>query len=145
MSLYEALPAVQAAEIETLREHLLGKKKKSLQSKYKSQIAKESRLIPALIFAIEGWEGSVLKMNTVFKVKVVKGFHRSTARDFRINPEQLRLIDDTLEQGNQVDDSDHEETHSNLANGDSSGADYDMNDSMLIDNGESLILSNPLS
>lgn len=53
------------------------------------RIAREARLIPELIFYIEAFERSVLEVASRFGMTIVKSFHRSTARDFRIQVEEL--------------------------------------------------------
>lgn len=44
----------------------------------------ENRLIPTLIYQVEAFEQAILALCTMHQMPIVKHFHRSTARDFRI-------------------------------------------------------------
>lgn len=91
-NIYLMLPAIQQKELEQFRELSEQKKKKSLTKKIKILISKESRSIPRLIFQIEEFERSILALNNIHKTVIVKTFHRSTARDFRIQLDELNSV-----------------------------------------------------
>jgi hypothetical protein len=90
------LPIVQQNELELYRELSEHKKKKNnLTKRFRNSIAKETRLVPGLIYHIEAFERSVLALGKLHRTAIVKSFHRSTARDFRI---QLDELETALEQ-----------------------------------------------
>lgn len=100
-NIYALLPAVQQAELENLKERAEQKKgKKKGKGKGTSrggqlQSSRESRLIPGLIFQIEAFEQSLLALGELHGTVIIGSFHRSTARDFRI---QLDDLEAALEQ-----------------------------------------------
>ncbi|PJF17248.1 hypothetical protein PSACC_02942 [Paramicrosporidium saccamoebae] len=104
-NIYIMLPIVQQNELELYRELSEHKKKtNNLTRRFRNSIAKETRLVPGLIFHIEAFERSVLALGKLHRTTIVKSFHRSTARDFRI---QLDELETALEQ---VDASDSDVT-----------------------------------
>lgn len=96
-NIYAMLPAVQQVELDRYREQLAVKKKKTVTQKYRVQITKESRLIPLLIFQIEAFERSLLALNSLHKTIICKTLHRSTARDFRIQLDELEAALEQME------------------------------------------------
>lgn len=72
----------------------LGKKEKDADkrlkqaSKWDSKIAREASRLPRLIFLIETFDCLVVKMST-WQPDLAKNLYKSTARDFRINLEQV--------------------------------------------------------
>jgi len=50
-----------------------------------AKLQKESRAIPNLVFSIEKYEISLIKLCKQSKLPLMKNFHRSTARDFRLD------------------------------------------------------------
>lgn len=91
-NIYELLPGIQQVEMEQISESMSHKKRVKKQkyiARLGGRIAREARLIPELIFYIESFERSVLEVASKFGVAIVKSFHRSTARDFRIQVGEL--------------------------------------------------------
>lgn len=98
-NIYTMLPVTQQAELDELREaaHEGGKKKKTAKggskrqqiSRISLQIARESKLVPNLIFQMELFEQGVLKLHRLHHRIICPTFYRSTARDFRIQLDEL--------------------------------------------------------
>lgn len=103
------LPLVQQNELELFREMTELKKRRKVTQRFSKSISQETRLVPGLIFQIEAFERSVLTICNQLKVTIVKSFHRSTARDFRV---QLDELETALEQMDKTESS--EEENSNI-------------------------------
>jgi len=70
----------------------------------KARISKEAKAIPNLVFAIEKYEVLLIKLEKQSKVKLLKKFKRTAARDFRINVEALNKDDN----GGEPDESERQ-------------------------------------
>jgi hypothetical protein len=116
------LPLVQQAELELFKELSEQKKnsKNNIETRFRTRIVKEQRLIPLLIFNIEAFERTVVALNTLHKTKIVQSFHRSTARDFRI---QMDELESALDQVTSNNDKDSSEKDSSIEEDDLSAAD----------------------
>ena len=68
------------------------KKKPKLLARLSRRLGKESRLIPDLIYQIETFERTILAISNTYGITIVKSFRRSTARDFRIQVDELENI-----------------------------------------------------
>ncbi len=99
-NIYTMLPVTQQAELDELREaaHEEGKERKKKAkgggkrqqvSRISLQIARESKMVPNLIFQMELFEQSVLKLHRLHHRIICPTFYRSTARDFRIQLDEL--------------------------------------------------------
>lgn len=92
-AIYEVLPLIQQTEIDELADVAAQKKKKiKALSQINNRLNRESRLIPDLIFNIELLERSILVLSKAQGVTIVRTFHRSTARDFRIQVDELEEL-----------------------------------------------------
>lgn len=107
-NIYAMLPAVQQVELDRFREHAAAKKKTAVARRYKMQIGKESRLIPLLIFQIEAFERSLLTLNSLHKTVLCKTMQRSTARDFRIQLDELEAALEQMEDESREPDQDQD-------------------------------------
>eukprot|EP00455_Lapot_gusevi_P015226 TRINITY_DN1768_c0_g2_i1.p1 TRINITY_DN1768_c0_g2~~TRINITY_DN1768_c0_g2_i1.p1 ORF type:complete len:275 (-),score=77.31 TRINITY_DN1768_c0_g2_i1:165-989(-) len=78
----------------------------------KFKIVRERRLIPNLIFQLEQHEHMMIKLSKITKVDLSRWMKRSTARDFRINLEELsrRSGNDKDKDKDKEDGSDEDET-----------------------------------
>ncbi|KAF2363713.1 FANCI solenoid 2 domain [Trinorchestia longiramus] len=65
---------------------------------------KESKLIPALIFAIEKYEKLIIQLSKRSKVNLMTGMKLSTLRDFKIEPTKLQRLSDAQEQDDEAVD-----------------------------------------
>lgn len=102
------LPAVQQAEIEQVNELKIQKKKrKRLMGVLKNRFTRESRLVPDLIYQIEAFERTVMALSSQSDRVIVKSFHRSTARDFRIQAAELDDQSKDELSGTSSDSSEH--------------------------------------
>lgn len=126
-NIYTMLPVAQQAELDELREaaHEKGKKKRKNSKKrtdskrqqalqMSTQIAKESRLVPRLILQMELFERSILKLHNLHHRIICPTFYRSTARDFRI---QLDELEAALLQNQGSEETNEEEENSTLLSG----------------------------
>lgn len=59
-------------------------KKKEVDQKEKLKIQRESKIIPALIYAVEQFERYLIQLSRKSKVDFMQYMKRSTSRDFRI-------------------------------------------------------------
>lgn len=130
-NIYELLPGIQQAEMEQISEAMSHKKrvkKQKYMARLGSRIAREARLIPELIFHIESFERSVLEVANKFGVIIVKSFHRSTARDFRIQVEELDngLLNSEGSEGDSSPDTPNQATTDNPEAGLSSDAETEI-------------------
>lgn len=52
---------------------------------------RESKLVPNLIFVVEQYEGTLIKLSKKSKVNLMQHMKRSTSRDFRIRVDCLPM------------------------------------------------------
>lgn len=112
------IPIVQQNELENLKEFNRLKKSKSKgkisnRRKINMMAMKERKLIPALIYNIESLERIIVSLNKLFNIKLVELLHRSTARDFRI---QLEEIEEVCNQMKKKDDLTDEVSEDSITN-----------------------------
>lgn len=95
-NVYIFIPLVQQAEAEIAKERLEAKRLKKAKRVLATneiqgslKIRKESKLLPSLIFNIELFDRYILEFSRKCKVVLVDHLHRSTARDFKIQTEEL--------------------------------------------------------
>eukprot|EP00123_Amoebidium_parasiticum_P015831 comp23166_c3_seq1/m.37491 comp23166_c3_seq1/g.37491 ORF comp23166_c3_seq1/g.37491 comp23166_c3_seq1/m.37491 type:complete len:451 (-) comp23166_c3_seq1:260-1612(-) len=65
--------------------------KKKSQASAKARIMRESKLIPNVIYSIEQFERLLIQLSKKAKVNLMKHVKRSTARDFRIQQQELEV------------------------------------------------------
>lgn len=70
------------------------KKKKADPLAMKSKVLRETRFIPNLIYEIEQYEKFIIELSKKSKVNLMSYVKLSTYRDFRINSNRLRPVDD---------------------------------------------------
>lgn len=91
-NIYIMIPLVQQAEAELAKEVLEAKRLKKAKGKASTiaaKAARESKLLPTLIFNVELFDKHILEIARKTNVMLVDQIHRSTARDFRIQTEEL--------------------------------------------------------
>ncbi|KAJ1912251.1 hypothetical protein H4219_005674 [Mycoemilia scoparia] len=84
-----------------------GSRSKTKAMQQKSRINRESKLVPGLVFTLEQFERYIIQLGSVSKVKLAHHLRRSTARDFRVDIEQLREVaENDMEEEQGEDESD---------------------------------------
>jgi len=76
-----------------------GKSKAAVNLKEKAKIIRESKLVPNLIYFVEQYEGSLIKLSKKSKVNLMQHMKRSTARDFRIRVDYLPMPSSDEDEG----------------------------------------------
>ncbi|CAL8991407.1 unnamed protein product [Prunus brigantina] len=88
-----------------------------------NKIKRENRCIPELIFQIEDYEKYLIQLSKVCKVNLLRHAKRSTARDFRIIPNNINREEDPPGQEPNQDNSNAVENESGEDLGDNEGDD----------------------
>jgi len=91
-NVYIMIPLVQQMETEKAKEGLDAKRLKNAKGRVHvvaQKVTRESKLLPALIFNIELFDRQILEIQRKAGITLVDQIHRSTARDFRIQTEEL--------------------------------------------------------
>ncbi len=96
-NVYTMIPLVQQLEAEQSRAQLDAKRMKKAKSgasksTTSSKTIRESKLLPTLIFNIEIFDKHLLEIARKKNVTLVDQIYRSTARDFRIQTDELEAV-----------------------------------------------------
>lgn len=113
---YAMITYIQASESEKIQHAApeKGKKKKDDKKKAaaqpaKSNVMKQTRTIPNLIFAIEQYEKYLIQLTKKSKVNLMEHMKHSTSRDFRINVAALETLDNQSGTDEELSDSDEDQ------------------------------------
>lgn len=99
-----------------------GQGKKALNTLTQRAI-KESKLIPALVFAIEQYENKLIALSKKSKVNLMQGMKLSTSRDFRITHASIQeALDESKKQG------ENDESEDDVTNMEDGGEDEEEKD-----------------
>ncbi|KAL3863875.1 hypothetical protein ACJMK2_005602 [Sinanodonta woodiana] len=136
---YALINYIQASETEQLQQAADKPKKKKDDKKKdkkgsaasnpaKSNVMKQTRTIPNLIFAIEQYERYLIQLSKKSKVDLMEHMKLSTSRDFRINVAALENMDGDTSEDSQGSEEEEEVLEARADSHNEAGSDSDEED-----------------
>jgi Fanconi anemia group I protein len=113
---FSFLPAWQIREADEALNALhekKGKKRKrgdDADKTAKARIMRESRLVPTMVYVVEVFERQLLLLAKEAKVDLTRNFKKIAARDFRIEAQVMKQIEERSKEGDSDDDDDDDES-----------------------------------